>query len=122
MTLITLGALAYLVSPVLLICGWAKWVRQPKARNLSAALSLGGLVLALASALLAIAAVVFAQVHHFPYQDPTLIKWYRVGILLSRAGVVFGVAGSFRPSSTRWFAPLSALATLAFWMLAATSE
>ena len=92
MTLITLGALAYVVSPVLLICGWAQWVRQPRTRSLFASLSLGGLILATASA------------------------------LLSRAGVVFGLAGILRPSSTRWFAPLSALATLAFWMLAATSE
>ena len=122
MTLITLGALAYLVSPVLLICGWARWIRQSRTRTLSAAASLGGLVLAMASALLAIAAVTYAQVHHFPHQDPTLIKWYRVGLLLSRTGVVFGVAGSLRPSSTRWFAPLSALTTLGFWMLAATSE
>ena len=122
MTLIALGALAYLVSPVLLICGWALWVRQPKTRTLSAALSLGGLILATASALLAVAAVAYAQIHHFPHQDPMLIKLYRMGLLLSRAGVVFGIAGILRPSSTRWFAPLSALATLAFWMLAATSE
>lgn len=122
MTLITLGALAYLVSPVLLICGWALWIRQPKTRTFWSALSLGGLVLATASALLAVAAVAYAQIHHFPHQDPTLIKLYRVGILLSRAGVVFGVAGALRPSATRWFAPLSAVSTLAFWMLAATSE
>ncbi len=122
MTLITLGALGYLVSPVLLICGWALWIRQPKSRTVFATLSLGGLILATASALLAIAAVTYAQIHHFPHQDPTLIRWYRVGLLLSRAGVVFGFAGILRPSATRWFAPLSALATLAFWMLAATSE
>ena len=122
MTLITLGALAYLVSPVLLISGWALWIRQPKTRTLWAALSIGGMVLATLSALLAVAAVAYAQVHHFPHQDPTLIKLYRVGLLLSRAGVVFGIAGSVRPGTTRWFAPLSALATLAFWMLAATSE
>ncbi|HWZ84454.1 MAG TPA: hypothetical protein VNW47_17625 [Terriglobales bacterium] len=79
MTLITLAALGYLVSPVLLICGWAQWVRQPKARTLFGAFSLGGLVLSTVSALLAIAAVAYAQIHHFPHQDPTLIKMYRVG-------------------------------------------
>jgi len=122
MTLITLAALGYLVAPVLLICGWAQWVRKPKVRTLFAAFSLGGLVLATASALLAIAAVAYSQIHHFPHQDPTLIKMYRVGILLSRSGVIFGIGGMLTPNSLRWYAPISALATLAFWTLAATSE
>ena len=122
MTLITLAALGYLVSPVLLICGWAQWVRKPKLRAVPAALSLGGLVLATASTLLVIAAVTYAQIHHFPHQEPTLIRLYRVGILFSRCGVVFGLAGVWRPGSVRWYAPLSAVSTLAFWMLAATSE
>jgi hypothetical protein len=122
MTLITLAALGYLVSPVLLICGWAQWVRQPKVRTFFAALSLGGFVLATASALLALAAVAYAQIHHFPHQYPMLIKLHRVGILLSRGGIIFGIGGLLRPNSPRWYAPVSALATLAFWMLAATSE
>jgi hypothetical protein len=122
MTLITLAALAYLVSPVMLICGWAKWVRQPKLWTAPATLSLIGQVLATASALLAIAAVAYAQIHHFPHQDPMLIKFYRLGILLSRGGALFGVAGIWRTSAMRWFAPLAALSTLGFWMLAATSE
>jgi hypothetical protein len=122
MSLIILAALGYLVSPVLLIWGWAQWVRKPKVRTLFAAFSLGGLVLATASAFLAIAAVAYAQIHHFPHQDPMLIKMYRVGTLLSRGGITFGIGGMLRPNSLRWYAPISALATLAFWMLAATSE
>jgi hypothetical protein len=122
MTLITLAALGYLVSPVLLICGWAQWVRRPKLRTLPSTLSLAGLILATTSALLAIAAVAYAQIHHFPHQDPTLIKMYRVGLLLSRSGIVFGIGGIWRPGSLRWYAPIASAATLAFWMLAATSE
>ena len=122
MTLIILAALGYLVSPVLLICGWAQWVRQPKPRSVAPILSLVGIAFATASALLAIAAVAFAQIHHFPHQDPMLIKVYRVGVLLSRVAVVLGIVGIWRPGSLRWYAPISALATLAFWMLAATSE
>jgi|SRR5882672_2542124 len=122
MTLIALAALGYLVSPVLLICGWAQWIRQPKLRTLSSTLSLAGLVLATTSALLAIAAVAYAQIHHFPHQDPTLIRMYRAGVLVSRCGVVFGIAGIWRLGSLRWYAPIASAATLAFWMLAATSE
>jgi hypothetical protein len=122
MSLITLAALAYLVSPVLLICGWAQWRRQPKQRTVFSILSLVGIVLATTSALLAIAAIAYAQIHRFPHQDPLLIKLYRVGMILSRSGLVFGIGGVWRPNSVRWYAPASALSTLAFWMLAATSE
>src|SRR5882757_9860563 len=122
MTLITLAALAYLVSPVLLICGWAKWVRQPKLKTLSSTLSLVGFVLATASALLAIGAIAFAQVHHFPHWDPLLIRIYRAGFRLSVGGIIIGMLGIWRPSSLRWYGPTSGVSTLAFWMLAATSE
>jgi len=63
----------------------AQWVRQPRTRTWFATLSLGGLILATASALLAIAAVTYAQIHHFPRQEPMLIRMYRVGLLVSAA-------------------------------------
>lgn len=122
MSLIIVAALGYLVSPVLLICGWAQWFRQPKSRTAASIFSLVGIVLATASAALAIAAVVYAQTHRFPHSDPTLSRMYRMGLALSRMGVVFGVGGIWRPGSLRWYAPASSAATLAFWMLAAASE
>jgi hypothetical protein len=122
MSLIILAALAYLVSPVLLICGWAQWIRYPKLRTVPAILSLVGIVLATMSALLAIAAVAYAQIHRFPHSDPMLSRMYRTGLTLSRCGIVFGIGVIWRPNSLRWYAPTSAAATLAFWMLAAVSE
>jgi hypothetical protein len=122
MSLIVLAALGYLVSPVLLICGWAQWVRQPKLKTALSILSLVGFVLATVSALFAISAVAYAQMHRFPHSDPTLIRIYRTGLLLSRCGIVLGIGGIWRPGSLRWYAPISSVATLAFWMLAATSE
>jgi hypothetical protein len=121
-SLIILAALAYLVSPVLLICGWAQWVRLPKLRTATSILSAGGFVLATTSALLAMAAIVYAQIHHFPYWDPLLLRIYRTGFLLSLGGIVFRIGGIWRPSPVRWYAPTSGVATLAFWVLAAASE
>lgn len=88
MSLIVLAALAYLVSPVLLICGWAQWVRQPKLRTATSILSLVGFVFANTSALLAIAAIAYAQIHRFPHQDPLLIK-------LSSGGSTFPMRNRF---------------------------
>jgi hypothetical protein len=89
---------------------------------MSSILSLAGIVLATLSALLAIAAVAYAQIHRFPHSDPMLSRMYRTGLALSRCGIVFGIGGIWRPNSLRWYAPTSAAATLAFWMLAAVSE
>ena len=85
MSLIILAVLGYLISPVLLICGWAQWVRHPKSRTVPSILSLVGIVLATISALLAIAAVAYAQVHRFPHSDPMLSKLYRTGVVFSGA-------------------------------------
>lgn len=112
----------YLVTPVSLIWGWTRWAGQPRQRTVAAILSLAGFVLATASALLAISSVAYAQVHHFPYYDPLLLKIFRWGGLLSLAGIVFGIGGVWRPSALRWHAPLCGLGTLAFWLLAAEGE
>jgi hypothetical protein len=80
------------------------------------------LVLATASAVLAVSSIVFAQFHHFPYYDPLLLRIFRTGTLLSLAGVAFGCSGAWRPTSLRWHAPISGIATLAFWFMAATGE
>jgi hypothetical protein len=117
-----LVALGYLVSPIVLIWGWAQWVLQPKLRTVPSILSLVGFVLATTSALLAVSTVAYAQIHHFPYYDPLLLRIFRGGTLLSLSGIVFGISGVWRWSSLRWYAPVSGVATLAFWILAAVGE
>jgi hypothetical protein len=88
--------LGYIVAPTLLICGWMRWVRLPKIRTFFSILSLVGFILATASATLALLTVAYAQVHHFPFYDPLLLRILRFGFLLSLAGVPFGTAGVWR--------------------------
>ena len=115
-------ALGYLVSPAMLIWGWARWAKLPKIRTIASVLSLLGFILAMASAFLAVLVVAYAQVHHFPYYDPLLLRIFRWGMLLSLCGIIFGIAGVWKPSSLRWHAPVSGLGMLAFWIIAAEGE
>lgn len=115
-------ALGYLVTPTALIWGWTNWTHQPKPKTLSAILSLIGFIFATTSAILAVSSVAYAQVHHFPYYDPLLLRIFRWGGLLSLAGLVFGIGGMWRPGSLRWHAPVCGLGMLAVWFIAATGE
>jgi hypothetical protein len=114
--------LGYVVAPVSLAWGWARWAVQPKLRTVASILSLTGFVLATASAMLAVATTAYAQVHRFPYYDPLLLRIFGWGTLLSLVGTFFAICGLWRKSSLRWHAPVSALATLAFWIMAAAGE
>ena len=117
-----MGAFGYLGSPTILIWGWARWLGQPKPRTIPAILSIISFVLATASAVLAVSSVIFAQFHHFPYYDPLLLRIFRTGVLLSLAGIALGVGGAWRTTSLRWHAPVSGIATLAFWVTVASLE
>jgi tellurite resistance protein TehA-like permease len=117
-----LFAFGYLVSPIVLIWGWSRWLRQPKVRTTPSILSLIGFVLATASALIAVSLLGYAQVHHFSYYDPLLLRVFRCGTLLSLGGIVFGISGVWRPSPLRWHAPALAAGVLTFWILAVAGE
>ena len=117
-----LVGLGYLVAPVMLIWGWVRWVRSAKQRNLASILSFMGFFLATASGLLAIFLIVYAQIHRFGYYDPLLMRIFKTGVLLSGAGVVFAVGGVWKTNLLRWHAPISAVSTLAFWLMAAAGE
>jgi tellurite resistance protein TehA-like permease len=56
-----LFAFGYLVSPIVLIWGWSRWLRQPKVRTTPSILSLIGFILASAFALIAASLVGYAQ-------------------------------------------------------------
>jgi hypothetical protein len=118
-----LDVFGYLLSPVMLIWGWTRWVSHSKLRTVPATLSLVGFILATASALLAVSAIVYAHViRSFPYYDPLLMKIFGIGALLSLGGLALGIGGIWRTSPLRWHAPVSAVATLAFWGAAAMGE
>ena len=115
-------AFGYLVTPILMIWGWTRWLGRPKLRTIPSILSLIGFVLATCSALLAVSLVGYAQIHHFPYYDPTLLRAFRLGALLSLAGILFALSGMWRPSSLRWHAFVCSLGALVFWIVAASGE
>lgn len=115
-------ALGYLMTPVVLVWGWARWIRLPRQRTIPAILSFTGFIFGTASAILAIGSVGYAQVHHFPYYDPLLLRIFRWGGLLSLAGIIFGIGGVWRSGSLRWHAPLCCIGMLSFWVLAAEGE
>jgi hypothetical protein len=118
-----LGATGYLLSPIILIWGWVRWLREPKVRNLPALLSLVGFILSTASAVLAVSAAIYSlATGGFRYWDPRLIKIMGVGALLSFGGFVLAIGGIWRANSLRWHAPVSSVATFAFWLLAAALE
>jgi 4-amino-4-deoxy-L-arabinose transferase-like glycosyltransferase len=60
-TIVVLVVLGYLLSPIMLIWGWARWARLPKQRRVAAVLSLVGFILASASALLAVSSISYAH-------------------------------------------------------------
>ena|SRR5271165_2216043 len=118
-----LFVLGYVLSPVMLIWGWVRWFRQSGPRTVTAILSKVGFSLASASALLAISAMAYSLIHGgFPYYDPLLMKVLGVGFLLSVGALIFGLSGVWSTSSLQWHAPVCAIATLAFWIVAAVGE
>jgi hypothetical protein len=122
-TVVILFLAGYVLSPVMLTWGWARWFRQPKLRSVTAILSLLGFILASASALLAISAMAYSLMRGgFPHYDPLLMRILGVGGLLSLGGLILGVGGVWRTNSLRWHASISAIATLAFWIAAAIGE
>lgn len=109
--------------PVVFAWGWVRWVRRPQPRTLPALLSLVGFLLATTSGLLAISMLSYAHViGGFPYYDPTLLRIYRWGTLLSLSGVLSGLIGLWQPGPLRWHAPACAVGTLLFWIAAASTE
>jgi hypothetical protein len=82
-----------------------------------------GLALATASALLAIfTALAAALGQGFRYYDPALLSIYKIGLLLSVAGLIFGMRGLAKANPIRWHAPACSFGMLLFWFLAANSE
>ena len=111
----------YVALPILIIVGWVRWASRRQAG--AAWLSLTGFSLGTVSALLGVGATLYARfVGGFPFYDPALLKIYRLGILLSTAGLIFGIIGGRSSSPVRWYAPVAAAGTLLFWLAAATGE
>lgn len=85
--------------------------------------SLAGFVVSTLSALLALFTILYAAaIHSFAYYDPTLLRIFRWGVLLSLTGFLMGLVGTRKANALRWQAPIAGFAMLAFWFVAASSE
>jgi hypothetical protein len=124
LTVLVLFAIGiYLAVPAAMILGWVRWIRRRQPLTLSSILSLIGFTLASASGLLSISSVLYAQtIGGFPYYDPSLLRIYRWGVLLSLAAIVFAISGAWRPGPLRWYAPTCAAGMLVFWFMSASGE
>jgi hypothetical protein len=120
--MVFLLVLGDLITPVMLIWGWVRWARHPKPKTLTSILSLSGFTLATSSALLAASTLAYTHFHPFEFYDPSLLRIYRWGALLSLGALLFAVCGVWRNNSIRWHALICALGVLSFWIMAAESE
>lgn len=113
----------YIALPVVLVWGWVRWVKRTQRLTVSVVLSLIGFTFATLSCLLAISSVLYGYANGcFAYYDPRLLRIFRCGLLLSLAGLGFGISGVWRPSPLRWHAPASATRMLLFWFASAISQ
>jgi hypothetical protein len=98
---------AYVGLPTVLVAGWVRWFRRRQTGVVWP--SLVGFSLGTASAILAAGAILYARAAGgFPSYDPSLLRIYRWGLLLSVAGLIFGAVGLRWSSSIRWYAPAAA--------------
>jgi len=120
---ITLFVVGYLVGPTALVWGWASFFlhRHERWRPVYA-LSGVGLVLASLSAALGLFMILYASSGAF-YNFAHMELFYRFiayGAAFSTLGFLFSIAGVWKSHSLRWQAPLGAMGTLAFWLIATT--
>jgi hypothetical protein len=113
----------FLGSPIVMIWGWVRWGTREKSMTSFPVLSLTGFVLATVSELLAISMVTYARISGgFAFYDPTLMRIYAFGTLLSLVGLILAIVGMWKPSSLRWHALGCTVGTLLYWFVQAASE
>ena len=93
------------------------------ARPIVCAISFIGFVLGNSSALLAVGAALYAMAAGgFRYYDPKLLVIYRVGILLSLAGLTSAVVGVWSRGAVRWRVSTLSAGMLLLWLVWASAE
>jgi hypothetical protein len=124
----TLLILAYVLAPIMLFWGWMRWtIRRPRIWTIPSTLSFAGFVCASASAVFAICVIFYGSsggFEHTPGVSPysSNVRFFyqciAIGAALSALGFVIAIGGLWRKNQLRWHAPITAIATLAFWLLA----
>lgn len=112
----------------MLVWGWVSWSKdRPRLWTIFSTLSFVGFGIATASSVYALWIIVYAGSGGFgttsDHYAPDYNAFYRSvarGTVLSLVGIVFALSGIFRRGPVRWQAPVCAVGTLAFWLLATT--
>lgn len=121
--LVAIAVLAYIALPMVLITGWRRWLRRVPQQGLSGVLALAGFTLGSGSAVLAVGSIAYAMATGgFRYYAPAIIAIYRIGILLSLAGLAFAIGGVWKPNALRWQAPVLSFGMLLLWFIWASGE
>lgn len=85
--------------------------------------SLAGFVLASVSAALEIGTGTYGQfTNGFSFEDPTLLRIYRWGLLSAFLGLITGLFGVTNKTPLRWKAPALSTVLLLLWMGQVMSE
>jgi len=111
----------YIAVPAGLVWGWIRLLKSRQSQPTFLAPSLAAFALGTLSAVLAIGATLLTSTATAA-PDPSLLRLYRMGALLSFMGIVLAVVGVCRPGPLRWHAPACAMGTLIFWLVAASGE
>lgn len=97
--------------------GWRSWtLHRPEQLSVGARCSLAGFILASVSAALEIGSGTYAQFRSFQFEDPVLLRIYRLGFLFAFLGLVVGLFGIAKKTPLRWKAPALSTVLLLLWM------
>jgi len=110
--------------PILVIWGWARWVKRARPQPWLSVMSAVSLALTSTSLLLALATIAYAQaIGGFPYGgDPTLVNIYRSAFLLTASAIITSLIGMVRPGPLQALAPVCATGAFLYWVIQTAGE
>jgi hypothetical protein len=116
----TAFVLAYIVAPVSLIWGWARWIKEPKSWSFPSLISFVAFVIASASSALGLVTIIVGMWGVFEERYDGFYRVVDFGTIISLLGNFVAIGGIWRRSPLRWHALASAAASLGFWAVAFT--
>jgi hypothetical protein len=119
---ISLFVFAYIVGPTALVWGLVSFVRRRHEKwTPTSFFSVSGFLIAFLSAVVGLLLIfcglsgAFENLAHMEIY----YRFIKYGGVLSILALLFAIGGIWKPHRLRWQAPISALGTLAFWIIAA---
>ena len=114
---------SYVLVPIGIIWGWARFIARREAPSTFSIISCIGFGFATASAVLVAGTALYANaVGGFVSYDPRLKQVFRLGILLTAASVVTSLIGIWRKNPLRWFAPACSAGMTVIWLYLMAAE